>query len=173
MLFRRRKAVLLGLFLITSVIGWILLLQENDSESEVHQATLEALSGKLPITEFSFYSHPSTCRGAKLSNLPTVSRVIFDDFYQNNNVIRIKPRQLQFSGKQYHIVNEEDSWRIYSGKVPQLEGIPKQLINLSRVGFNPSETQALLCVESQESGDLIYLQKTEGRWQVLKWVYIW
>ena len=171
--FFQRKAMILFLLLVLVFIVGVTFNQENDAESEVHQAVLKDLSIKLPIDKFSFYSHPSTCRRAKPSTNPLVAKDIFDDFYQSNNVISSKPSQLFFSDNQYQIVSKEDSALIYAGKAPKLKGIPKQLINLSRAGFNASKTQALVCVESEESGDLVYMIKNGENWVIKKWSYIW
>lgn len=173
MLHRPRKAAFLFLFSILVVTVAINLRQANDAESDVHLAVLKDLSGKLKINEFTFYSHPSTCRGVKQSSHPAIAKDIFADFYQNNNVIHSKPRLLELSDKNYNAVNKEDSQRIYSGKSPVLNGIPKQLINLSRAGINASRTQALVCVESEESGDLVYVEKEGTSWIVKKWSYTW
>ena len=169
---QHKSFIPLLLIIFVSIVG-VVVLQEKDVESEVHLAILKDLGAKLKIESFSFYSHPSTCRGVKLSSHPTIAKVLFDDFYQRNNVISSKPRQLLFPDNQYHVINKEDSRLIYSGKSPKLNNIPKQLINLSRAGFNASKTQALVCVESEESGDLVYLSKDGEKWVTKKWSYIW
>ena len=169
----QRKVKFLFLLLIFVIIVGAIFLQENDAELAVHQTVLKGLSDKLQIEKFSFYSHPSTCRGVKHSSNPAVSKVVFDNFYQNNNVISSKPRQLLLHGNQYHIISKENSHLIYVGKPPKLSGMPKQLINLSRAGFNTTKTQALVCVESEESSDLVYLTKDGENWEIQKWSYIW
>ena len=134
---------------------------------------LENLSNKLPVNEFSFYSHPSTCRGVKAASHPSVSKETFDNFYINNNPISSKPRQLILPANKIHVVNEKDLFRIYKGQAPELHGIPDRLIALSRVGFNKEYTQAIVCVESEESGDLVYMRKDGKNWMVQKWAYVW
>lgn len=146
---------------------------QSYADKQVYKYVLESLAKKIPLNEYSFYSHPSTCRGARQEHLPQTDKALFSRFYKNNNLQQKTPGKFSLSGSQYNIVSDSDSLLIYQGKSPVLGKIPKQLINLSHVGFNDSETEALICVESADSGDLVYLKKHESQWKVDKWIYIW
>ena len=173
MLYGRGEPVFVIFFLVLAIFFAGLLFNEVDESSSVYETMLASLSKKLPLSKYSFYSNPSRCRLIKPADLPTVSEALFNDFFKKNNVLLSNITGFKITSNTYNIVSSEDSLRIYTGKTPGLKGLPKQLINLSYIGFDSAKRQALVCVESQESGDIVYLQKSAGRWRVVKWNYVW
>lgn len=169
---KQGKLIFLLLLVVAIILG-VIFLQKSDIEADVQQEILKELSTKISINEFSFYSYPSTCRGVKAQNHPSVSKETFDNFYHNNNPISSAPRQIITEDTKTHLVSNEDLLRIYKGQAPVLHGIPDKLIALSRVGFNKENTQAIVCVESEESGDLVYMRKDGKNWMTQKWAYVW
>jgi len=169
---KQEKLFLLLLLAVAIVLG-VSFLQKRNMEDVVHLEVLKNLSTKLPISEYSFYSYPSTCRGVKALSHPSVSKETFDNFYHNNNPISSKPRELKPLDNKVYVVSNKDLLRIYKGQAPELHDIPNKLIVLSRVGFNKEKTQAIVCVESEESGDLVYMRKDGKSWMTQKWAYVW
>jgi hypothetical protein len=169
---RTRLYALLFLVIVSSLAGYLYLNRTN-VERDIYFSVLERLSQKIPISNFTLYSHPSTCRGANRDNLPEAGQALMEAFHRSNDVVTGEPLQLTVSGKIYHIISRQDSKRIFAGEQPKLTNTPKRLINLSRIGIDKKKHHALLCVESEESGDLVYLEKHDGQWQIIKWQYVW
>lgn len=139
----------------------------------IQTTVLQLLSEKIPIQEYAFYSHPSTCRGGGRDRLSGVGPGLIDDFVRQNNPLQAQPGELLLTGTDYHLVSRQDSRRLYAGASPELRDIPRQLINVSRIGFTADMAEALICIETEESGDLVYLRKTDQDWRVQQWLYIW
>ena len=115
--------------------------------------------------------------------LSGVEKATFDGYVSSNLTSRYVRREIGEDPRITFLSEHEsigifnrqrNGWAEFRKRFPDANGF----ITFSEVGFNPTFTQALVSVEKQcgglcGEGKFVVLKKINGRWMIMRKVYIW
>lgn len=151
----------------------------RNEEGLVYLSIFEPNEETIEFQNVISLSRPSICGSseAHFKGLPSDS---VNEFIKANREGATPIRLTALEGN-VPIVSWEDTKSMHkSGTTFAFQPENKRLLYLSRVGFNKSNTQAVLCIEEYNTdyalnaiGRLFYLHKIKGRWKVIEHRNIW
>ncbi len=168
----RKQSIIIILFMLISCIVAITAIHRElyNDENEVLYAYLSAHINTLQ--DVAILSSPTTCRGISQLHMPEASLELVLDFKTKNSK-ESKPKDLKSLSEGFNVVRFDDAIRIHSAQYPLSSSMNKRIIKLSRVGFDKNYTKALFCIEQEEIGFIVYFEKINGSWKVIKTNNVW
>jgi len=149
------------------VVSWNL---PYRAENDVYMTVAKSLGDRDQLDKIAFLSLPTRCKLPDMKPSPSTlgTDAIKESFFDANGP-RSNPVRLTSLEGIYNVVSWEDTKRISDtdGMALRFRPAPKRVIILSRVGFNPGRTEALLCVESTDYGAFYLVRKGEEGWAVI------
>jgi len=155
-------AVLLATLVAVIAAVWLLV---RPSESDVYLAVLSPYANSSAVLA----SNPSTC-GIDSTSVAGISAALVSRFL-SANAPGTKPISLSALNGHFAIADSTMLKRFMAAGVSSsvlLQG-HRDLVRLSRVGFNSDRSEALFCAEGQEGG-LFHVRMQNGHWQLIKLV---
>lgn len=178
----RNSLLILGLILaVTITLSFFAYkkYQLANEEGLVYVAIFKPNPNIIEFNNVLALSKPSICESSE-SNYKEISEDTIQDFLKANNE-GTYPTRLSILEGQVPIVSWNDTKRLHDEGIINFfwpEG--HKLLYLSRVGFNKSKTEAVLCIEEYNTdyalnalGSLIFLNKIKGKWKVIEYRNIW
>jgi hypothetical protein len=158
-------AILAGLLLL----GWQLL---PPSDSDVYLAVLGSQTSAAVV----LVSRPSICDHGvvAISNRPPeLPEDLFKDFLAAN-AQDASPVSLERLRDRFAVADGQMLARFGAAGVSPstLVSGNRELIYLSRIGYNSDHTEALVCVEGKQ-GDLFHLKRQDGQWRLVQVTGTW
>ena len=165
------KLLLYGV--IVFIIAFLALNNSAHNEQSVVMSLVEAINKEESPSHVAFYSYPSTCEQDS-KNHHGYSQSLWDNFLKANEH-KNGPIQLFSLKGVANTVKWEDNIQIYDteGGSKLFRTSNKNLIQLSRVGFNEDKTEALICLEPGWRGMLFHLRKQDGGWVIIRESQAW
>jgi len=154
--------VLLKERFINRQIKRLVIARDTSIDEDSYADLDEALKGSDPLTKDAVKDFRAKRQTERLR----------DHFLVPVEVILLSPKQIARIFK--HSRGNKDGWQVFSQNYPASAG----LITLSRVGFNPDKTQALVFVAHTcgllcGEGNYFVLAKKDGEWKIVKGMVTW
>gem|GEM_PF-4440203 len=165
------KLLLYGL--IICVVVFLALDNTAHDEQNVVISLVEIIKKDENSSHATFYSYPSICKQDS-KNSHGYSQSLWNNFIEANE-FNNGPVQLFSLKGVANTVKWEDNLQIYDteGGSKLFRSSDKNLIQISRVGFNNDETEALICLELGWRGLLFHLRKQDDSWVIIKESQAW
>ena len=165
------KLLLYGL--IVCIVAFVALNNPAHNEQSVVMSLVETIKKDESSSHAAFYSYPSTCEQDS-KNHHKFSQSLWDSFLKANEH-KNGPIQLFSLKGLANTVKWEDNLQIYDteGGSKLFRTTDKNLIQISRVGFNENETEALICLEPGWRGLLFHMRKQDDGWIIIKEYQAW
>jgi hypothetical protein len=165
------KLLLYGL--IVCVVAFFALKNTAHDEQNVVISLVETIKKDESSSHAAFYSYPSTCKQDSI-NSHGYSESLWNNFLEANEH-KNGPVQLFSLKGVANTVKWEDNLQIYDteGGSKFFRSSDKNLIQISRVGFNENKTEALICLEPAWRGLLFHLRKQDESWVIIKEYQAW
>jgi len=173
-----KNVIVLSIFAI--VLGVVLVFAVNNSDHAENRAVkslithirAEVNDSKI-WSSAALYSYPTTCREGK-ENIYGVDNNLWSNFVSANKYSNGPIRLTSIEGGVMNVISWDDNVQVYDTKEMSFKfsGSEKNLIKLSRVGFNRDKTKALFCL-SGNSADFYLLRKKAGEWMFHKYFRGW
>jgi len=164
---RPRKPVVI-LLSVLSVFALAILSQDNEPQEEnaVYLAMLVFSEHSPDLQNAKYLSSPAACRTLDIDPA-TVPNPLLTAFTQANDV-DATPIRLPALKSRFNVIDWAETRRLNNSKniMEKVHSTEAGFVMLSRVGFDASRNQALVCIESQSRGVLYVLHKEADTWVV-------
>jgi len=130
-------------------------------------AVYEAATSVFSSSNVAVASSPSLC-GATAGNFQGILPSLVEAF-QRANEPGVSLGDVSSLRNHFAIANSSQLVALEAQSLsPQKVGSPQiPLLRLSRVGFNPEHSEALMCIRAPYGSMLIHLRKVDGSWQLV------
>lgn len=146
----------------------------HDDEREIYTAFFKQFKYEPALNDAAFMSFTSDC-GASHKHIQQVSESLFTNFRAKNSKDSMPVNISNFS-YMVNVVGWEDTLRLHNAGAPHSARInsQKNIILISRIGFDEGNTMALMCFESSFSANIILFKKMNSRqWEIVEHHNIW
>ena len=161
-----KSLVIICSVLLVSVVS--VLSQNNDAQEEntVYLAILTSFEHAVDLDNVKYLSSPATCQTHPTKHA-TTPNPLFIAFAQANSA-DATPIRLPALKSHFTVVDWAETRRLNSSKdqLNKIFSTMAEVVMLSRVGFDASQRQAIVCVESRTRGLFYALHKEADVWVV-------
>ena len=168
----KNKIVLVVLLLLLVISVGTITRNYLDNERNVYIAFFKQLEFVPDMKDVAFMNVISTC-SASPEDIKEASEELFTGFMKANDK-NTELYDMSIFSSMINVVTSQDA-RKYK-EMPNVVNMKseKNIVQISRVGFNNKKTQALLCVMTNFSASLYMFKKlNSSEWELQKYRNIW
>ena len=142
----------------------------ND-ERNVYIAFFSLFDSSYEMKDVAFVSSVSSC-GVEPDHLVGASSSLFKEFYSANSD-QAKPDDISSFSSMVNVVNFKDTLRLHEVGIENISS-DKNIVQISRIGFNVEKDLALICMESSFSASIYMFEKVNAReWELSEHRNLW
>ncbi|MFD2165638.1 hypothetical protein ACFSJY_05115 [Thalassotalea euphylliae] len=170
---KKNSVKLLIYIVVVCLVAYLAINNSAHDEQDVFLSLVQTIKKNESSKQAAFYSYPTHCM-QNVENIYELETGLWNSFLKANDYNK-GPVQLFSLNGLANTVKWEDNLQIYDteGGSKLFRSSNKDLIKLSRVGFNSSKEQALVCLESSWRGILFHLRKQDDSWVIVDEFQAW